>query len=105
MSVATSSAGGGGPSPSAPRREEMLAVRDIREALRARHSAERGIALFHNAEALALIGDNGAGKSTLVSIIAGLAKPDSGEVLVAGKSFTSTPMPLGRPASRPYSRT
>ncbi len=91
MSVATSSAGGGGPSPSAPRREEMLAVRDVVKRY-GPVTALSGVSLsLHNAEVLALIGDNGAGKSTLVSIIAGLAKPDSGEVLVAGKSFTSTP--------------
>ncbi|MFZ5517575.1 MAG: sugar ABC transporter ATP-binding protein [Candidatus Zhuqueibacterota bacterium] len=33
----------------------------------------------------ALIGENGAGKSTLVKIINGIFKPDSGEILFAGK--------------------
>ncbi len=34
---------------------------------------------------LGLLGPNGAGKTTTVSMISGLLKPDSGEVLVAGR--------------------
>ncbi len=36
-------------------------------------------------ELLAVIGPNGAGKTTLLSILAGIRKPDSGEVNVPGK--------------------
>jgi ABC-type sugar transport system ATPase subunit len=51
-------------------------------------TALSGVSLaVRSGEVLALIGDNGAGKSTLVNIIAGLIKPDSGELLVAGKSL------------------
>jgi simple sugar transport system ATP-binding protein len=42
-------------------------------------------------EVVALIGDNGAGKSTLVKTLSGVIRPDSGQILVAGKpvSFSS----------------
>ena len=36
---------------------------------------------------LALLGPNGAGKTTLVEMMEGLRKPDSGEVLINGKSW------------------
>jgi branched-chain amino acid transport system ATP-binding protein len=39
----------------------------------------------------ALIGPNGAGKSTVFNLICGLIKPDSGEVLLAGKDITGLP--------------
>jgi len=37
---------------------------------------------------VAIVGDNGAGKTTLVSLLAGLCRPDSGQILVDGADLT-----------------
>src|SRR5262245_59697202 len=40
-------------------------------------------------EAIGLIGPSGSGKSTLLMVMAGLERPDSGEVVVNGTSFNA----------------
>jgi lipopolysaccharide transport system ATP-binding protein len=40
---------------------------------------------FNSGESIGIVGKNGAGKSTLLSIIAGLAKPTSGQIDIIGK--------------------
>lgn len=42
-------------------------------------------------EIYGLLGPNGAGKTTTISMIAGLLKPDAGEVIVSGSPFWSDP--------------
>ena len=38
-------------------------------------------------EVHAIVGENGAGKTTLMRILAGLARPDSGQILVRGREM------------------
>lgn len=46
------------------------------------------------AETIGLLGPNGAGKTTTVSMIAGLFRPDSGEVLIDGKPLRGDTDPV-----------
>lgn len=47
-------------------------------------------------EIYGLLGPNGAGKTTTISMISGLLKPDTGEVIVAGRPFWSDPQKAKR---------
>jgi ABC-2 type transport system ATP-binding protein len=47
-------------------------------------------------ETVGLLGPNGAGKTTTVSIIAGLVRPDSGEVLIEGRPLRGDTDPAKR---------
>ncbi|WP_442220658.1 sugar ABC transporter ATP-binding protein [Rhizobium sp. 2YAF20] len=42
-------------------------------------------------EILALLGENGAGKSTLIKTLAGIYKPDTGDILFRGESYHHRP--------------
>jgi ribose/xylose/arabinose/galactoside ABC-type transport system permease subunit/ABC-type branched-subunit amino acid transport system ATPase component len=71
-----------------PTRPASLVVRDVSKRY-GPVAALRGVSLeLRQGEVLALVGDNGAGKSTLVSIISGLTKPDTGEILMDGIVFS-----------------
>ena len=43
---------------------------------------------IHAGEIHALLGENGSGKSTIMSVLAGLYKPDAGEILIKGRPYS-----------------
>ncbi len=48
---------------------------------------------IRDGETLAILGPSGCGKTTLLRVIAGLVKPDAGEILYDGVPLSETPMP------------
>ena len=69
-----------------------LQAADLSKAYRGRKVVD-GISLeVWQGEVVGLLGPNGAGKTTTFYILVGLAKPDSGRVLLDGQEITDLPM-------------
>lgn len=65
----------------------QIEVKDIYKSFKDVH-AVRGISFaIRPGEFVALLGPNGAGKTTTVEMMEGLKNPDSGEILLQGKSW------------------
>jgi simple sugar transport system ATP-binding protein len=63
-----------------------LAVRDVVKSY-GPVRALRGVSFtVRSGDVLGLVGDNGAGKTTLVKCLAGIIKPDSGEIAIDGQT-------------------
>jgi ABC-2 type transport system ATP-binding protein len=78
---------------------EVRAVLDVRQVTKrfGALTAVDGVSLRAGAgETVGLLGPNGAGKTTIVSMIAGLVRPDAGEVLVEGRPLGGDTDPLKR---------
>jgi putative ABC transport system ATP-binding protein len=70
----------------------MLQLRDVSKSFEGprRRSVLTGISLdLSPGDYIAVMGESGIGKSTLLNLVAGLDKPDSGEILFDGESLTT----------------
>ena len=73
-------------------RELLIHLANVRKSFRAPDRSERVVLdevnfRLQEGEIVALLGKSGSGKSTLLRIIAGLVKPNGGDVLYRGKSI------------------
>jgi len=64
----------------------MLAVENLRKSYASQVAVDGVSFQINKGETLGLLGPNGAGKTTTVSMISGLLRPDSGQVLIEGRA-------------------
>jgi ABC-2 type transport system ATP-binding protein len=74
----------------------MLEVRHLRKAYGQLVAVDDVSFTLERGELIGLLGPNGAGKTTTVSMIAGLVKPDAGEVRIAGELLNGDADPKKR---------
>ncbi|UCE46521.1 MAG: sugar ABC transporter ATP-binding protein, partial [Phycisphaerales bacterium] len=64
----------------------LLEMRQIHKSFPGVHALENVSMKLHRSEVLGLVGENGAGKSTLIKVLGGAHLPDSGRILIEGRS-------------------
>ena len=71
-----------------PNQDYILQVRGLTKTFAGIKALNNVQLNLRKGEVHALMGENGAGKSTFMKILSGLETPDSGEILLEGKSLT-----------------
>jgi len=66
----------------------LLEVRNLDKSFYATHAANNVSFSVNQGEVVALLGENGAGKSTVIKMLAGVYRPDSGDVYMDGQKLS-----------------
>ena len=69
----------------------MISIQNIHKSFGGIRAVNNASLEIESGSITGLIGPNGAGKTTLFNVIAGLFKPDSGQVLLDGEDITGLP--------------
>ena len=72
-----------------PELSPLIAARGLRKSFGGAQALKDASLSILPGEVHGLVGANGAGKSTFIRILAGLLKPDAGEILVDGRPFVA----------------
>ncbi len=80
--------------PEAEDPDPMLEIKNLRKTYGTNLAVDGVTFQITKGETLGLLGPNGAGKTTTVAMIAGLLRPDSGEVLIEGRPLRGDSDPL-----------
>ena len=70
----------------------LLAAHDLEKSYKDRRVVNRVSLYVAKQEIVGLLGPNGAGKSTTFGMIAGLVRPDSGQVTLGGQNLETLPL-------------
>ncbi len=88
---ASKSATNGAANVGASSRRDMIVVEDLHKHFGGFHAVDGASLAIKEGSITGLIGPNGAGKTTLFNVIAGVLKPTSGRVFMAGEEITGLP--------------
>ena len=69
----------------------LIEIQNISKAFGARHVLENVNLTVEEGELVSVVGYTGSGKSTLISIVAGLLRADSGQILIRGAKSNGFP--------------
>ena len=69
----------------------MITVKNLHKYFGGLHAVDDASIEIEKGSITGLIGPNGAGKTTLFNIIAGVYKPDGGQIFLDGQDITGLP--------------
>ena len=69
----------------------MIEIRNVSKCFGETQAVSRVSLTLREANVFGMLGTNGAGKSTLLRMMAGILRPDEGEILIDGENVWDNP--------------